>query len=848
MGTENKSWFEGLPFDTPDSPGGQMYFIDGLPVDQIESVTLDTAITGSTGIASGEAFGSGGTVAFQYIIGVTGIASGEAFGSGGATGLNIAGVSGIASGEAFGSGGVVAGPLVGVSGIASGEAFGSGGTISSNTVTGTAGIPSAEAFGADGAVGSVGGPIVGVTGIASAEAFGSGGIVAGPIYGDTGIPSAEAFGSGGNVYTLISGTAGIPSGEAFGSGGSIYWGLWGAVGIESEEAFGNSGAVLSLDTANSNFAVFINGVNISPYLRENSISVNRQLNFQASASFAAADESGSWEPVIGQPVVIYFFDEDMTEAEHGFYKPGSDGWVRIFAGTIDSIDWGRYHLQEPTRDFSVQCSDYGKSLSRRLLTMKYTGDDYGTLTSILEDLQERIFTPEGITWVNRGDPGTVLGDLDFSYTPLNEVLDRLAEATGWDWQFDFYRNLYFYDRPATTTSAPFDITEATSGVNGQLWTDLRVHRDRGLYRNRQNVKASIAPEAARLTRDFIVPINTVTPYNIFWNGFLFSAWEWNNKLSRIEEVRVNGTPVVLWRPGEAAPSGWEFHQTDPTVLDFYRNSPTFDQYPIGTVLSVDFTLTTDFPEPVLSENSAEIAARQAIEGGTGIYEALETLTDISDAAMVQEYADNLLTRFGVMGLELDFSTHRYGLEPGMSTVVNLPGMDINETLIVESITLQEEAKRVLRQTVKLSNQIQQRDALTAMHRLIKRIRKSARAQEVNIPFDIAKTLPGITNPGAEVGVWGNPFIVPYDNFTLKDFSLYFATPPSGGFFEMRILRNGTNIFNTNPQYTDGITAILTFNDFAVPVLVKDDILTMEILYVGSIQPGKNGIGVLRGYI
>ena len=247
MGTSNKYWYDGQL-----SPDGQFdnlgtgYWYEGSM--SSDSTATSQTITGSAGITSGEAFGSGGTATNDFELTGSGIASEEAFGTPGYIQPGIWSNAGIVSEEAFGAAsydsGIVTADIYRFTGIPSAEAFGSGGAvIRDQSLVGGAGITSGEAFGSTGGRVDLG-DIIGTAGIASAEAFGSGGVVAGPIVGTAGIASAEAFGSTGAIITNeIFGTAGIASAEAFGANGSVGM-IVGSAGIASEEAFGSGGVLV----------------------------------------------------------------------------------------------------------------------------------------------------------------------------------------------------------------------------------------------------------------------------------------------------------------------------------------------------------------------------------------------------------------------------------------------------------------------------------------------------------------------------------------------------------------------------------------------------------------------------
>lgn len=795
MAGDQKFWKDGLVWEPLDGDGSSKFWKDGLAYASLE--TALSGIAGTAGIPSAEAFGSDGAVNPQQLDGVTGIASAEAFGSGGLIVLTIEGAAGIASAEAFGADGVLA------------------------TLAGSAGI-------------------------ASAEAFGAAGIVQTNIEGAAGIPSAEVFGDGSNVpagvsLVLESGVPGIASAEAFGSGGSLFSVVSGVAGIRSAEAFGRSGVVVNLNAAASPFGIYIDGENKTNYLRTNGVKVDEQLNFNSAATITLVDEANSYTPSVGESVIVLHLPEGYTE------------WQRIFAGSVESVHRDKVPGPDRTETFyELRCVDHARALSRRRVSKKFSQGAYGSLTSIMVYFAENFLAPEGITWIDRGDPGIVIPDLEFSGTPLNEAFGTLAELTGWDWAIDYYQNLYFYDRPAYVQNAPIDLTEDTTGPNSETWYDLTITTDRGLYRNRQLVKSSQAASTTENTREYVVPLNTTVPYTLFWNGYLLVDGEFDGKVAAIQEVRLNGTPVPFYTTPDTPPSGWVFRNYTPGSLSLQYNSPSFAALPNGTVVAIDFTTNNDLPEPIFVENSAEIAARKAIESGTGIYEDVYDAGDITDPDTLEEIALQLLARFSTMGREISCGSDVYGYMPGQEILVNLPSRGVSSSAyVIEAVTKEEVAKTLLRYKLRISNRIQQRDALTAMDRLVKRLRKPSKLANANIQFELAKTLPGVINPGLVTGTaLGNTYVVRYP-ITLKDVALYFKTAPTGTSIIVDIKRNGTSIFPSgfSCEYPAGTSGLVTYASFAgAPLtLAKNDLITIDVLQVGSTVPGKDGTVTLNGW-
>lgn len=859
------TWFDGAPLNTgllaATAGETQATWADAAPVTPVDLPAYtapDQTLSGTAGIPSAEAFGTGGELVRPEIVGSAGIPSATAFGTGNAR-LDLqvlAGGAGIPTAAAFGAG-KVSGPIVGTTGIASAAAFGSGGFVSTGTLTGSTGIPSAEAFGADGVAGQIGGPLDGtvVPGITSREAFGAGGRVAGPISGAAGIASAEAFGTGGVAAGLFGhwGT-GIPSGEAFPTTGKIGRGLSGYLGIPSQEAFGLSGALLRLTSTHTNFALYIGGVNRTTYLSAETLQVDRQLNFQAAANFQLCIRDGSgFKPSPGSEVVVYYFLESTGV------------WERIFGGSVETAET----MAVPgttTTYIQVTATDYAKALSKRLVNMKFSQLNYGTLDSIMNWLDDNIFHAEGIEWVSMGDPGITIPDLEFNYAPCNEVMDRLSEIVGWEWQVDFFKVLRIYDRPAEITTAPFDITEETGGTNGRTWADLTVRDTRGLYRNRQYIKATFSAKSKTLTESYTNPTNETVPAyptEKYFDGQFLKDQRYYGNVLRINSIKVDGTPVAWYSQWADAsyqvfnnpPANWDFMQIWPNDLQLIWNllgKPGL--YPgVGHVVTVEFEQAMEAPPGIMVENAAEIAARKAVEGGSGIYEAVEEVVDIEDAATLQQIAQQLLDRFSVMGKEVDFSTLRWGLQPGMELTANLPTRGLGSTLMnVERISYAEEGKRQLRCQVTISNQIQQRDALSAFQRLVRRLRKAPARMTQNVTFTLAETIQGIINPGLVTGTNITSAYPLRKKFTVNEAAVYFKTPPTGTSVKLNIKADGVSILPTGTyiEYPVGQTSPIVWTTFkdAPVTLDKGAVITVDVVQTGSGQPGKDGTLVLQGYV
>jgi hypothetical protein len=145
--------------------------------------------------------------------------------------------------------------------------------------------------------------------------------------------------------------------------------------------------------------------------------------------------------------------------------------------------------------------------------------------------------------------------------------------------------------------------------------------------------------------------------------------------------------------------------------DTYRN--------VQTVIVTGTPATTDEDPLVLTvqrTNEDQIAERQAIEGGTGRYEELESITHpISNRLedlliMGNGYGDLRLAISGALRTLLTVQVRGYGFRAGQVATVELPTFGISGEFMVQRVSLQERAGQFLFHTLELVESSMQRRA------------------------------------------------------------------------------------------------------------------------------------------
>lgn len=120
---------------------------------------------------------------------------------------------------------------------------------------------------------------------------------------------------------------------------------------------------------------------------------------------------------------------------------------------------------------------------------------------------------------------------------------------------------------------------------------------------------------------------------------------------------------------------------------------------------------------VTLDNPAQIADRSAIEGGTGRYEQIDTVTHPTSntqkivARLANAYATLLLAIGGTPRQTLKARVRGYGFRAGQAASVNLPEHGVTGTWLIQRVNIREEAGRRLVHDLELvQSSLQQRSA------------------------------------------------------------------------------------------------------------------------------------------
>jgi len=512
-----------------------------------------------------------------------------------------------------------------------------------------------------------------------------------------------------------------------------------------------------------------------------------------------------------------------------FYRKG----IRRFGGFVQSVQDNLVGSLD-AHILMVQCVDFNGLLDRVIVAKLYTIPIGGLGWIIIFDLILVYLTQFGVTFAGFANSGPFLGEVLFHYVTLGQAIAQIVQAAPsivfW---IDAYKMAHYAGAgsaaPQGFGAAPYAITDTSQNYQAEgSPSGFSVTPDGTLYRNKQWVLPSANVLSLR--------VETFTGDGSTTGFFTLYV------LSNPPVVSVNGANQIVGTLGATLPPGWQWY--------FIPGGQGVFQRPGDTPLSNSDTLTVAYPNPfalaISVENDAEIAR-------VGLVEAIVQPQNVFDLTTAESMASGLLAAYCPnVPLVLVFTTNEEldpnWLTPGMTitvqkTIPSVPTQDFT----VQEVNSQEEGLRVFRHTVTCRSNGGTLDTQSGMLTLS----QGALAATNNNATEtggvkLAQSISGVTNPGLATGDSGEFYIFLYDG-VLSYWSISFPNdPPTGADIVVDALVNGVSILPSASalkivlpagQTTEEQGYLFVSNNKAVK---KGDVLTFNVLQVGSTNPGTNG--------
>lgn len=589
--------------------------------------------------------------------------------------------------------------------------------------------------------------------------------------------------------------------------------------------FGFGGAILD---GSDPFTLFINRVNVtSPYLKANTMSIRLPLEGRGSADFVTSDHAGLFRPQIGQDVI---------------YLAGVN---RLFGGRIQETTETFTPGTNVYMEIKVQALSYTFLLDRRIVGKYYdAGGALSTWQAQVADIVASYLAVDGVTFDSTyGPTDSQIGKvMIFDYVTATDAMNQIAAAIGAVWQVDNFKVLKFIDF-VTPHPAPISLAD-----NDHQWVNMQVLRIMTNYRNRQAVKPS-----KNILNIWTDSFTGLWPFPAPSTGSIvgyLGTYILSYIPKALPQIQVNGVPqkVVFLLPGPLPPV-WDFYLIGQQIQ---RN---FSYAPLTNADIIDVEYESPLPGVFWVIDQAEVTARQAIEGGTGLYESLDSPANVEDADTALTDAAGLLEKYGKMleTISVDLPKQLPSapmILPGQILTINTTRPLVNGSFVIDTTDVKEVDKTFLKWTLSVGDHKMRVKGYKYFTKLKQALSRPRDRITQTAEWTLAGTINGITNPGlaASTATALPPGIVPYTVVkfgTYASATIFFQTAPVSNDVVVDIVNydTGASIFGPNnadklvfPVSGKSVVLQLFFKtnpaycnvgDRLVPVILVADVTAMD---------------------
>jgi hypothetical protein len=601
-----------------------------------------------------------------------------------------------------------------------------------------------------------------------------------------------------------------------------------------------SGAVIHATNA---VTLFIDGVDRTALLLDNTLNIVNQLSQAATATFALWDKTGTVPaPAVGQEVTVYrhrtrIFGGGVEQPVQTAFQALSG---HLYAGAGGGSSGGGVSSATGTGSGGVQCTDFSYLLLRRYVGAYYAINAF--LSNVVQDIVNNYLAADGFTFDDSaGDPNIDMGPLLFNWVTVQQAFNTISSNTGWDFSVDYYKVIRFYPAGSGTGPAPFNIADNDGHMIAET---LNLEYFRGQYRNRQGIRS---PTQSSFLWEDIFSVANPGP---FPNTPQAPDGIRTNFITRygildVPEVFVDGVPQIVISLLQVVgfPGPWDWYYIP--QQGFPEPAPGVFQNPSHTPLSSAHVLTVNYSSQLSPiywvQDNAQIAARAAIEGNTGVYEDVQDAPSTTDPGAIAAYAAGLLARYGSNGIpyQVSYTTDTDGLFAGMlqEIVTANPAINLLAGLIV-AVHIRDIDGQFLRYGVTVASAQYQGNWTQFFAALVTASQFPQPGAFNYYTWTVGPSVPGVTNPGSGTGTQPGQRIVTNAVELIQSFQ--FSNPnAAGGLNQITLLINGSGVFSLQIEFATGETGTKqVFVPSSNPLRVyAGDVLEIFVGGAGGVKDG-----------
>lgn len=374
------------------------------------------------------------------------------------------------------------------------------------------------------------------------------------------------------------------------------------------------------------------------YLFYRSWRIHAQVNGRNTCRFTLLAADG-FCPERGQPVSLTLTQQGVTTI--------------VFAGSV----YARRvrFLSEGRNDWTtldVECVDHNALADRRKIAEVY---EHQTLGAIVRDIVSQTLAAEGVTPTGV-EEGPVLAKVVLPNLSVAQAFDQLSAATGYYWTIDYFKALQFFQRQ--TSLAPFAVVNGANAIFRRFTEEQSLAQ----YRNSEFLDGGKGLTATRRET-----------FRADGTGRTFTA---EYPLAEAPQLDLNGVPLppeAIGVRGSDEPKQYYWAKGS-NQIGHDQGQPVLAA---GTIVGVTYIGLYDLAVEII--DPAKVAERQAVEGGSGLYEHVQVEDSLDGADVVTAKALALLSRYGLSS-EIEFETDQPGLDIGQQVSITIPELGIHGAL------------------------------------------------------------------------------------------------------------------------------------------------------------------------
>lgn len=263
-------------------------------------------------------------------------------------------------------------------------------------------------------------------------------------------------------------------------------------------------------------------------------------------------------------------------------------------------------------------------------------------------------------------PGGAVGVIptaNFHRARCSDALDALAAAANesgvpFYWSIDQFKRFWFVPYTAITNSTVID------GDGMENPPIITWHNPK--YANMQILTGGVQ--------------ETVTQHESAKGDGNKTTFPMGYPLSRVPTMKVNGVSKTVGIQGVDSGKDWYWNKGSNII----SQDSSGVKLTSSDVLSVDYI--GQYPTDVVAQDDGQIAYQASVDGTSGIVENAQEDTSVSSVGDGLSKVSQLLTRYAVQGVILEFTTLLSGLDAGQLVSVDLPANNLSGQTLIESVT------------------------------------------------------------------------------------------------------------------------------------------------------------------